>query len=289
MKKGQTHLETKGKQEKKTKEIELVIIDLLNSQLRSLVRSPQREVVTKKLHNECRVLVRLLVQSIKLGDSLVESRLGQIASALLILENFIEADRVVEGETQADGVSGVQTLLGNVHRLAIVLRSLLVEALGDGELGKVAVVVTDHLQVEDLRLGGLGGAGQQLLLEQTQNLLADDGQLGLDATLVVGDEVLVLVVLDVQGAPRSTTGTDDVLVGNREEVALLDSEVGVVGMSPRNQLAHVLAHVIVALSLLSSRSQENQGTTSVLGVRSELLEVEGLISETRHDEWKDAF
>lgn len=48
---------------------------------------------------------------------LIEGRLGQLASGLLILENLVEAHGVVERKTEADGVSGLQHGGGDLLRL----------------------------------------------------------------------------------------------------------------------------------------------------------------------------
>jgi hypothetical protein len=37
------------------------------------IRSPECQIVTEKLHDQCAVLVRLLTQSIQLGNSLIKS------------------------------------------------------------------------------------------------------------------------------------------------------------------------------------------------------------------------
>jgi len=57
----------------------------------------------------------------------------------------------------------------------------------------------------------------------------------------------LLLLLDGRhDAPRGAAGTDDVLVGDGQQVALLDRELNV---KPRN-LLHRLHHFVVPLSLL---------------------------------------
>ena len=42
-----------------------------------VVRGPERQVVAQQLHDERRVLVRLLVERVELGDGVVEGLAGQ--------------------------------------------------------------------------------------------------------------------------------------------------------------------------------------------------------------------
>jgi hypothetical protein len=85
--------------------------------------------------------------------------------------------------------------------------------------------------VEDLGLSRLG-LGDEGLIKDVKNILADLLKLGLDllAVLADGSDVLVgalglLLLLDGgDDAPRSSAGADNVLVGNREKVALIDAQ-----------------------------------------------------------------
>lgn len=85
--------------------------------------------------------------------------------------------------------------------------------------------------VEDLALARLG-LGDQGVVKDVENILADLLELGLDLLAVVADDVnvlvgtlLLLLLLDRgDDAPRGTSGTDDVLVGDREEVTLVNGE-----------------------------------------------------------------
>lgn len=126
--------------------------------------------------------------------------------------------------------------------------------LSRGELSQVAVVVTlpieqnsqnrivwgrhstgfanVHLVVEDLGLSRLG-LGDQGLVKDVKDILADLLELGLDLLAVIADggNVLLgslglLLLLDRgDDAPRGTSGTHDVLVGNGQKVALVDAEL----------------------------------------------------------------
>jgi hypothetical protein len=86
--------------------------------------------------------------------------------------------------------------------------------------------------VEDLGLARLG-LGDQGVVEHVEHVLADLLELLLDLLSVLADgaDVLVralglLLLLDGRDdAPRGTPGADDVLVGNGQEVALVDGEL----------------------------------------------------------------
>jgi hypothetical protein len=89
-----------------------------------------------------------------------------------------------------------------------------------------------HLVVEDLRLASLG-LGDQGLIQDVEDVLADLLELGLDLLTVITDDTNVLVgtlrlLLLLDGgdnAPRGTAGTDNILVSNGEQVTLVDSEL----------------------------------------------------------------
>ena len=92
--------------------------------------------------------------------------------------------------------------------------------------------VDAHLVVENLGLARLG-LGDEGLVEDVQDILADLLELGLDLLAVVADGANVLLgalgllLLLNRGdyAPRRTAGTDDVLVGDGKEVALVNGEL----------------------------------------------------------------
>jgi hypothetical protein len=97
------------------------------------------------------------------------------------------------------------------------------------------VLTSLHLLVEDDGLGRalVGGLVDEVLLEEGEDVLADLVELLLDLALVVGHQLgvgrvlLLLLGLDrADDAERGTAGADNVLVGDREEVALLKGEVG---------------------------------------------------------------
>ena len=85
--------------------------------------------------------------------------------------------------------------------------------------------------IEDLALARLG-LGDQGVVKDVENILADLLELGLDLLAVVADDgnvlvgtLLLLLLLDRgDDAPRGTSGTDNVLVGDREEVTLVNGK-----------------------------------------------------------------
>ena len=100
--------------------------------------------------------------------------------------------------------------------------------------------------VEDLGLAALGRSNQ-VLVKNVQDVLADLGKLVLNLLAVLLDEGdLGLVALGLlflldggDDSPGRTTGTDDVLVSDGEEIALLDGELYIIG----GNLLHVLDHL----------------------------------------------
>jgi hypothetical protein len=86
--------------------------------------------------------------------------------------------------------------------------------------------------VEDLGLARLG-LGNERLVKNVQDILADLFELGLDLLAVVADganvllRALGLLLLLDRGddAPRGTSCADDVLVGDGQEVALVNGEL----------------------------------------------------------------
>jgi hypothetical protein len=89
-----------------------------------------------------------------------------------------------------------------------------------------------HLVVEDLALASLC-LGDEALVKDVEDILADLLELKLDLLAVLADDADVLVsalglllLLDAgDDAPRGTAGSDDVLVGDGKKVALVNCEL----------------------------------------------------------------
>jgi len=114
--------------------------------------------------------------------------------------------------------------------------------------------------VENLGLAG-SGVGDEGLIEDIEDVLADLLELRLDLVAVVADggDVLVgalglLLLLDRRdNAPAGAAGANDVLVGDREEVALVDGKLA----TELGNLLHVANHFIIALGLLAKAGEES--------------------------------
>lgn len=113
--------------------------------------------------------------------------------------------------------------------------------------------------VKDLGLAR-GSVGDERLVQNIENILADLLQLCFDLGTVFlnGRDVLVgtlgffLLLNGRDDAPRGTAGANDVLVGNGEEVTLVDGQL----TAELGNLLHVGDHLIVALSLLAEAGEE---------------------------------
>lgn len=99
--------------------------------------------------------------------------------------------------------------------------------------------------VKDLGLARLG-RGDQVLVKDLENVLADFGELILNLLAVLLDESnlgrvalgLLLLFDRSDYSPRGTAGANDILVGDGEKVALLDSQVAVLGGDDLHVLNH---------------------------------------------------
>ena len=109
------------------------------------VRRPQCEVISQQLHDQCRVLVRLLTQCVQLRDRVVERGLRQPASAVRRVENLVVEHGEVECQPESDGVRGCQLGHCDVRRSLVrdqaVLRSFLA-IVASCEFCLVAMVVS---------------------------------------------------------------------------------------------------------------------------------------------------
>lgn len=77
-------------------------------------RGPEGEVVPQKLHDKSAVAVALLRQGVQLGNSVVESLLGKVASTVGGVKDLVIENGEVQGKAKADGVSRGEVSLGNI-------------------------------------------------------------------------------------------------------------------------------------------------------------------------------
>mmetsp|Transcript_43200 Transcript_43200/g.102919 ORF Transcript_43200/g.102919 Transcript_43200/m.102919 type:complete len:270 (-) Transcript_43200:51-860(-) len=221
-----------------------------------LVRSPEGQIVSQQLHDQGRVLVGVLCHVVQLGNGVLERRAGHLAGLVRVAEHLVHEDRVVQGQTQADRVCHCQVLLSHLLCLSVGLSCLLrcsLLCVPITELSDVPVVVRLHLLVEDLGLTA-AGFGNELVIQEGQDGVADRLQLLLHLLAVLLGITGVFVValgsllLHHAGddAPCSTARAHGVLVGHRQQVALLYGKFTALVAS----ILHVLSHLVIALRLL---------------------------------------
>jgi hypothetical protein len=166
------------------------------------------QVVPQELHDQSGVLVALLRKGVELSDGIVESLLGKLASLVGRVEDLVVEDGEVQGETETDGVGRSKVLSSDLGGGLVSLEGLVgggLALVANGELGKVAVVVTlpisrmwladcqsrcaacIHLVVEDLGLAALS-RGDKVAVKALEDVLADLGKLGLDLLAVLLDK-----------------------------------------------------------------------------------------------------
>ena len=69
-----------------------------------MVTSPEGKVIPQQLHDESRILVRLLIEGIKFSNSVIKRRLGNRARTIRRIEDLIVEHREVECKSKANGV-----------------------------------------------------------------------------------------------------------------------------------------------------------------------------------------
>merc|ERR1719336_2524451 len=119
------------------------------------IRSPQGQIITKQLHDERGIFVGILAHIVKLCNSILEGRASHLARLFWVRQHLILEDRVVQCQAKADGMRDRQILLSDILSILVGLTCLLSSTtllVTVRELGDVAVVVSLHLLVEDLRL-----------------------------------------------------------------------------------------------------------------------------------------
>ena len=91
------------------------------------------------------------------GNGIIESLLGEMASLIGRVEDLVVEDGEVQGETQTDGVSGRQLVLGNIGGSLVSLEGLVGRVLAlvaSSKLGEVTVVVTLPVGIVSTRNSG---------------------------------------------------------------------------------------------------------------------------------------
>lgn len=133
-------------------------ISLLSSGARWRGIVDSRKVIPEKLHDQCRILVRLFTQSIEFSDRIVKRQLGETAGLVGRVEDLVVEYGEVERESESDRVCGRKFGRGDGRsrfvRFEGSFRGLRTCVTGS-KFGEVSVVISLHLVVEDLQIGDL--------------------------------------------------------------------------------------------------------------------------------------
>jgi hypothetical protein len=105
---------------------------------------PQRETVATKLHDQRRVLVRVLAQRVQLGNSTIERILCLLTSFVRLVEYLVEKYAEVEGQAESDRMAGSKVGPRECGGALVFGKRRLGETFAFGtrfELSQVSVVV----------------------------------------------------------------------------------------------------------------------------------------------------
>lgn len=154
------------------------------------VAGPQGQVVSEQLHDSGRVAVLVLLQTVEVGDGIVESSLGEFASVVGGVEDLVIEHGIVEGKSKSDGMCGLECLSLVACDLVCLLCELdnILALVPREELAEVAEVVALHLHEEDLGLGVLR-VGDEGVIEEAEHIVANVLQLLLNLGAVALDQV----------------------------------------------------------------------------------------------------
>merc|ERR1719221_504883 len=220
------------------------------------VGGPQGQIVTQQLHDQCGILVGILRDVVQLSDGIFKGCASHLASLIWIGQDLVLEDREVQRQAQANGMGHSKTLLSHLGCLLVCLAGTLCSSgltVSVSEFSNVAIVVSFHFLVEDLGLV-LRSLGDQVLVEQTQDRIADLLQLSLDLAAVLSSPRSVLIISlclllllhTRDDAPSCTATAHGVLVGHGQQIALLHGQL----LASTADLLHVIRHLIIPLSLL---------------------------------------
>lgn len=85
--------------------------------LAAIGRSPQSQVVTKELHDQSAITIRLLRERVKFCNSIVKSLLSQVASSVRRVQNLVVENGEIEGKTKTDGMGRGELGLCNIRSI----------------------------------------------------------------------------------------------------------------------------------------------------------------------------
>jgi hypothetical protein len=217
--------------------------------------SPESQVVSDQLHDRGGILVLIFFDLIDVSNRIIKGLLGNLAGFARVILDFVEENWVVQGQTQSNWMGGLQVLFtfigGSLVGLIGFISGLFI-GLSTGVFRNVSEIVTLHLVEEDLSVGS-SCLGNKLVVEEVDNFITVLIKLAFDLLFVGSKEsnvlwslLLFLLLNWGKGSPSSPSGTNSVLVGNTQQVSLLDIEIGV----GSNNSVHALEHIFESLGLL---------------------------------------
>ena len=218
---------------------------------------PEGEVFLEELNDGLGITEVVFFELVDLVEGLLERLVGDLASLLVVLHDLVLEHGEVKGETESDGVAGLESdAVGFVVGLEGIVLDLL-EVVTLGVLSDVAVVVTDHLDEESLGLT-IARFGKNLGVDNVNDTLAVSLEASLDGGLVPGEGVTELGVLGVlldggNSAASGSLGGDEVLESNREEVSLIGADISSLLLE---NFSKEINHILESLGLLSDSGKE---------------------------------
>jgi hypothetical protein len=72
---------------------------------------PEREIVSEQLHDECGILIKVIVHIVQVCDGLVEGVTSHFASLRGVLLNLVVENAEIEGQSKSDRMRGRKTIL----------------------------------------------------------------------------------------------------------------------------------------------------------------------------------
>ena len=136
----------------------------------------------------------VLFDLVDVSDGVIEGLLGQLAGLGRVVPHLVEENGVVQRQAQSAGVRGLQIFLslisgGFVGLLGSV--SVFVSFSSGGVFGDVTVIISLHLVVEDNSFGSWG-LGEELVVDEIQDLVAEFVELAFNFSLVGPEEPDIL-------------------------------------------------------------------------------------------------
>lgn len=178
----------------------------------TLARPSTYQVVSEQLHDESRILITFLTESVKLSNRIIESLFGEMARPVGRVEDFVVEDGEVQSETEADRMCGSQVRCCDLGSFFVCLQRFICgrfPLLFDRKLCQVSVVVALpvhkvsqckrtvgvflHLVVEDFGFTRLRRR-DQVLVQDFEDIFTDLSKLFLNLLSVVLDEFDLSVI-----------------------------------------------------------------------------------------------